>query len=423
MKSSVLIVALLAGIVALVAGALRPRPAIAIASAALPQEAYVWQRAWTPAVTAAVREQAPGFAALPVLAAEVKWINGRPEATRIAVDHAAIQAGGVPAYPVIRVGEYAGSFAASAPAAGYLRELSQVIVREWAAAGLPPAELQLDFDCPESKLAGYRRWVETLRAGVAPARFTITALPTWLKHREFKALAAATDGYVLQVHSFQAPRTASEPYVLCDPLKTRDYVERAAALGIPFRVALPTYGYRLIFDRDGRFEGLAAEGAPKDWPADRVIREVHADPVELATLIRQWNQRRSEVLRGVVWYRLPNADDDLNWPWATLQTVMAGEIPREQLTIAADANDVGLTELTLSNSGSASTPLPASIRLHWTGARLVAGDGLAGYELIETARDGALLKRIEQTGTIKPGERTIAGWLRLTERTEVRVEY
>ena len=406
-----------------VAGWLAVRKPVPHERGPLRQEAYVWQRAWTPAVTDAIRERAGDFAALPVLAAEVKWEEGRPLLTRVPIDFALLKSIAGLAYPVIRVGAYSGSFDPNAPAARYLAALCRSILDEWSAKEIVPAELQWDFDCPESKLSGYRTWIQMLRRETTPVRFTITALPAWLGNPQFKSLAAASGGFVLQVHSFRPPKVSSEPYVLCDPVKASKFIEIAAGMGVPFRVALPTYGYRLIFDETGKLQGLAAEGSAKDWPEGRLAREVRANPNELAGLVQQLMNGRPGALKGIIWYRLPNRADDLNWPWATLQSVMAGKVPDARLAITSTTSSHGLTELTMANAGSAMVMPPPTIRLSWLRARLIAGDGLAGYELVDAGDDGAVLKRSAATRSLDPGAHASAGWLRLSEPTEVQIDF
>jgi hypothetical protein len=65
----------------------------------------------------------------------------------------------------------------------------------------------IDFDCAESKLDGYRVWVEAIQRRVAPLPVTITALPSWLNSRAFQRLAAVATNYVLQVHSVERPKS------------------------------------------------------------------------------------------------------------------------------------------------------------------------------------------------------------------------
>src|SRR5260370_34547670 len=112
----------------------------------------------------------------------------------------------------------------------------------------------------------------------------ITTLAGWLNQPGFRALIAASDGYVLQVHSVEEPGSYDAPFTLCDPKTALAAVEKASSFGIPFRVALPTYGYLVAFAANGRFVGLSAEGPAKSWPADAKLREERSDPVAMGTL-------------------------------------------------------------------------------------------------------------------------------------------
>lgn len=81
----------------------------------------------------------------------------------------------------------------------------------------------------------------------------ITALPAWLNQPAFKRLISAVDDYVLQVHSLERPNSPEAAFTICDPAAARRAVERAAQFAVPFRVALPTYGYAIAYDRQGHF--------------------------------------------------------------------------------------------------------------------------------------------------------------------------
>src|SRR5437879_3215229 len=108
-----------------------------------------------------------------------------------------------------------------------LVEQASSLNSEGQANQLQAGELQIDFDCAESKLEGYRVWVEALRRKTAPVPVIITALPSWLKQTSFKPLVTAADGYILQVHSLDRPRGINEPFTLCDPTAAQRAVERA----------------------------------------------------------------------------------------------------------------------------------------------------------------------------------------------------
>ena len=255
------------------------------ADSALTNEVYVWQRAWTGPVCESVTQHATNFTSLVVLAAEVTWRDQKIEATRAAVDYPTIANTGTPAGLALRIGPFTGPFRENDATTTFLAGLAASLVTEARAHQIEPRELQIDFDCAESKLDGYRVWVEAIRRKISPVPVTITALPSWLNTGAFPALAKSASNYVLQVHSLARPKDFNSPFNLCDPQAAQMAVEKAARIGVPFRVALPTYGYVLAFDRNGKFFDLSAEGPRKNWPADARLREVRSDPVELSALV------------------------------------------------------------------------------------------------------------------------------------------
>jgi hypothetical protein len=291
----------------------------------LRQEVYVWQRAWTPAVQTAVQTHGSNFAEIAVLAGEISWpTNRQPQLIRVALATEALVKSGRPVGLALRINPYAGPFTNDA-VAEFIAATALRLVAEARTNRLPLAELQIDFDCAESKLDGYAFWIETVRQRVAPLPVTITTLPSWLDSRAFAKLARQVPNYVLQVHSAARPQSAAASFTLCDPRAARRAVTRAGRLGVPFRVALPTYGYEMAFDPGGVFLGLTAEGPSPAWPTNAVRRRVESNQEELAKLMRGWTQRRPQALRGVIWYRLPVATDRHNWDWPTLDRVRRGE--------------------------------------------------------------------------------------------------
>src|SRR2546422_1012672 len=125
----------------------------------------------------------------------------------------------------LRIGAYPGPFDCNGEVTALLVEQASSLIAEGQANQLQAGELQIDFDCAESKLDGYRVWVEAIRRKIAPVPLTITVLSSWLNQASFKRLIAGTDGYVLQVHSFQRPMDADAPFTLCDPVAARRAVE------------------------------------------------------------------------------------------------------------------------------------------------------------------------------------------------------
>ena len=391
-------------------------------SGPLAHEVYVWQRNWNQPVRQAVTQRGANFANLVALRAEIVWKNSQPQLTRVAVDYPTLTNAVCPVGLALRIGAYPGPFATNDPVAGYLSGVAASLVAEAATNGLRLSELQIDFDCAESKLDGYRLWVEAIQRRVHPLPVTITALPSWLKTPAFRRLAAVAPNYVLQVHSVERPKSFAAPFTLCDPAAARRAVERAGRLGVPFRVALPTYGYLLAFAQSGQFLGLSAEGPRPNWPADAQLREVGADPETLARLVQDWTKRRPAAMGNVIWYRLPVATDNLNWRWPTLAAILAGRSPHEQLQCKLHWTEDGLVEIHLLNLGDLDVVRRLEVKVHWTEARLVAGDGLQGFELTEP---DAVTARFQTGSTIRRlrvGDDWMIGWLRFDRKCEVQIE-
>ncbi len=291
---------------------------------AMRQDAYVWQRAWTQPVRDAVSARATNFSELVLLRGEITWSGSKPDLVRVNLDKTLLAELKRPVGLALRIGTYPGPFTTNDAPIQFICDTAAAFVADARSNGIAIAELQLDFDCASSKLDGYRVWVQAVQRRVAPVPVTITALPNWLRKPAFKTLASVATNYVLQVHSAERPKSFEVEYSLCDPHAARRAVERAGKLGVPFRVALPTYGYVMAFNPHGEFISLAAEGPRPDWPTTAMIREVDSNAGEISGLIRDWTANRPTAMQGVIWYRLPIATDKHNWDWRTLNAVMAG---------------------------------------------------------------------------------------------------
>lgn len=370
----------------------------------------------------AVTQHGTNFAEIAALKAEISWnTNRQPQLTRVAVDYETLARSRRPVGLALRIGPYAGPFTNDA-IAGFITDTAGRIVAEARTNGLALAELQIDFDCAESKLDGYRVWVETIQRRVAPVPVTITALPSWLDARAFKRLAAVATNYVLQVHSVARPKSFAAPFTLCDPRAARRAVERAGRIGIPFRVALPTYGYTLAYDVSGKFIGLSAEGPRPSWPTNAQLREVNSDPMELGALIQDWSISRPTALRGVIWYRLPTAVDNFNWRWPTLGAILAARVPQERFRVSTRRVESGLVEISLANDGELDISSRLAVVVRWSKARLIAGDALRDFELADRNASAARFQTKSQPVRVRAGDRLLLGWLRFDQECEVQCE-
>ncbi len=393
-----------------------------VSADAIQHDVYVWQRAWTKAVTNAVATHGTNFGQIAALKTEVRWKGSQPEITRVAVDYRALRDAGASIALALRIGPYSGPFAANDSVTRLLAGLSAEIVAEAASNGLTLDELQIDFDCAESKLAGYRLWIDAIRGRVEPTPVTITALPSWLKQRSFRRLIEASDGYLLQVHSFAPPAKPDGQFTLCEPREARRAVEKAARLGTPFRVALPTYGYLAAFDPSGRFLGISAEGPQPLWATNVILREMRADSSAIAGVVREWSEQRPAQMTGIIWYRLPIAGERLNWPWEALSMVLAGRVPHSDLRAEARSASPALVEVELFNAGTADHVSPVTVALQWRKGWVVSSDGLAGFESVDAGPQAIEFRRNGPLPQLGPGKRRMVGWVRFDQETEVQVE-
>jgi hypothetical protein len=385
------------------------------------QEVYVWQRAWTDDVRDAVRHRGRHFSQVAALGAQVWWSHGQPRVARVAVDWPSLRSAGASVGLAIRINEYAGPFDPRADSTRLLCDLASELLGEARAASVPVTEIQIDFDAAESKLDGYRAWVEAIGSRISPTPVVITALPSWLDAPAFEPLARACGRYVLQVHSFERPKL-SERMTLCDPSAARAAVERAGRIGVPFRVALPTYGYQVAFDPAGKFIGLSAEGRSPDWPADAIVKEVRANAGDMAALIATWNADRPPAMSGVIWYRLPTDADRINWRWPTLAAAMEGRAPRSDLRVVTREEEQGVGTLELHNDGEADEALALTVVAHSPAGRIVSADAQGGFSCTFTAAEA----RFDGRGlpaSLAAGERRVIGWVRTRgQKVVTRVE-
>lgn len=378
----------------------------------LPVRAYVWQRLWTPAVVRAVRDHATSFAALDVLAAELSFSGGASQRTVAQVDWPVLAALGRPVAVVVRIGPSPSAWRAQDPETNFVLASCREALAAARAHSVEVTELQLDFDAAAARLGDYLRLVNSLRSALLGEHVVITTLPSWLGRPEFRTLIAAVDGYVLQVHSLAKPRSSAEPFELLDPESALRWIEQAAALGRPFRVALPTYGYRVAFRASGEFLGLQAEGAPRPWPAGTVIRTLRANADAIAPLVRRLQLSPPAGCEAICWFRLPTAQDELAWRWPTLVTVMAGDAPRAHWVVEVRTGTAGAVDVVLRNDGTAAALAPV-VTLSWSDARLLAADAIGGWTTGERTARTLVLRPPFASTPQDPGEPIALGWLRL----------
>ncbi|WP_392892854.1 DUF3142 domain-containing protein [Pseudomonas migulae] len=360
----------------------------------LDQQLYVWQRQWTPAHEAALKDSRADFSTLRVLA-----LQAFPKAgwSRARIDAALLKRDGRPLIAVIRLD-------------GQLKSLDQdeisaqirQVLREWQGQGLILAGVEIDHDAGSARLPAYRKFLTDLRA-VLPATLplSITALPAWLDSPELPALLSSVDSSVLQVHAVSDPRRG-----LFDPDQAKKWADAwSRSTSKPFFLALPAYGVALLPQPDGA--PVVESEVPVERGGER--RELLADPQQLRTLASELRNDPPAHLAGLIWFRLPLANDRRAWSLTTLRAVARGDALDSRLTLKLSAQD-GLYEVSISNQGNLDSAWPERLTLAVQGCE--GADALAGYAL-QQGPDVLTFTRLRD-GRIAAGGQRAIGWARCT---------
>ncbi len=204
-------------------------------------------------------------------------------------------------------------------------EISRIITQKAQQIGCK--QIQLDLDIPESRISDYAPLLQTLRKANPEISWSVTLLPCHLKHQKaMKEISAQVAYYVLQLHGIEAPRLRSENYALMNEETTTQAIKQARELGAKFIMALPTYGYILKFDSNGRFERLYSEGF--GTTDDYSLLELAAPNLPLIAQIIRDNPDLE-----LIWFRLPVAGDRWNLAIETIEQLEKGCAPEAELEL------------------------------------------------------------------------------------------
>ncbi|WPN47221.1 MULTISPECIES: DUF3142 domain-containing protein [unclassified Pseudomonas] len=358
----------------------------------LDQQLYVWQRQWTPAHGAALSDSRADFSTLRVLALQafpkVGWNRAR-------IDPVLLKQDGRPLIAVIRLDGQLPSLNQDEVTA----QVQQLLV-DWQAQGLTVSGVEIDHDAGNSRLRSYRQFLTRLRAALpASLPLSITALPAWLDSPELPALLSAVDSSVLQVHAVSDPRLG-----LFDADQARKWANAWSRVSTkPFYLALPAYGVALLSGASGA--PIVESEVTLDREGQR--RELLADPQQLSALGATLRADPPKHLAGLIWFRLPLANDRRAWSLTTLRAVARGDVLNSQLTLKLSA-DKGLYDIAITNLGNLDSPWPERLTLAVQGCD--GADALAGYAL-QQSPDLLTFTRLRD-GRIPAGGQRAIGWAR-----------
>ncbi|VEF13769.1 Protein of uncharacterised function (DUF3142) [Pseudomonas fluorescens] len=358
----------------------------------LDQQLYIWQRQWTPAHDAALRDSRDDFSTLRVLALQAfphaGWSRARIDAPRLKAD-------GRPLIAVVRLDGQLKSLDRDQVTAQILQTLA-----DWQAQGLTLSGVEIDHDAGKARLADYSELLSQLRSALPRTlALSITALPAWLDSAQLPALLQAVDSSVLQVHAVSDPRRG-----LFDSDQALKWAKAWSRItDKPFYLALPAYGVALLPD-DGGAPVVESE-VSLERAGER--RELLADPLQLSQLAKTLREDPPKNLAGLIWFRLPLANDRRAWSLTTLRAVARGDQLVSQLGVTFSEQH-GLYDIKLDNPGNLDRAWPARITLKVQGCE--GADALGGYALQQSS-DLLTFTRLRD-GRVPAGGQRAIGWAR-----------
>ena len=388
-------------------------------SGPLPQRGYLWQRDWTAAVNGAVLEAQTRIDGVIFLGAEISWAAGKPEVVKTGINWQTLESNGASYGIAMRIAPYPGPFSPDDTTAQFIVGVAKSLTDLATSHGVALSEFQIDFDCPQKNLRAYRGWLHSIREAIHPLRFVITTLPAWLDDPEFVPLVREADGYVLQVHSVPNS-TVNGRANLCDAQSARTWVRKAARIGLPFSVALPTYRCSAGYDASGKLLSVAMDSVQPAWPPGTRVLEFATNVDEMAMLVKEWQRARPPQLREIIWYRLPVATDLRNWRWVTLSAVMSGRKPLHRLEVLQQGENP--IDLSVVNTGEVDEELDSAVTAIWSSAATVTADALTGWTVDITPGRAIFRNTSGHQTRLAPGGKRQIGWLRYEQPVTLQVK-
>ena len=195
-------------------------------------------------------------------------------------------------------------------------------------------------------------------------------MPAWLDSAELPALLSTVDSSVLQVHAVSDPRRG-----LFDPDQARKWAKAWSRITTNRSIwRCRPMAWRCCRDAGGA--PVVESEVPLERGGER--RELLADPLQLSHSPLNLRADPPAHLAGLIWFRLPLANDRRAWSLTTLRAVARGDTLDSRLSVKLSAQD-GLYDISLSNHGNLDSAWPERVTLAVQGCE--GADALAGYAL------------------------------------------
>jgi len=373
---------------------------------------YIWQRDWDQEIEDSIKAIQPKINHFIFLVGDFKYNDGKIFINPVDIPWRALHQENAQVTLAFRMNTQTGELLRTGKADFVAEEIKKILNAAVASAykqHVSISGIQFDYDCPTSKLADYAHFLQLIKGQFPNDKLSITALPTWLKSPDFKNLIEDISYYVLQLHSFEIPRTIDQAKGIFLKENAIEYLQAASRLNHPFQISLPTYGYEIAFNEKGKFLGLRAQAASMTRdPKVRYALEM-TSPDEILMFLKQLKEMDFKNFNGICWFRLPKTSDEFNWNIQTLMAVLEGRHPQLNMTSEATRLKDGLIEIYMINHGEQNLIQPVNIELTWTGDSSLFYDVVGDFHAISILGGKGI--RVEGPAP-KVGKKKLIAWLR-----------
>ena len=297
------------------------------------------------------------------------------------------------------------------------QEISKKIVEHalFISAKTKATEIQIDFDCPISKLANYAEWLKEIRKRLpSEIKLSITAVMSQMRAKDFKETLPYCDYFVLQIHNIA---NHSNKLKIFDFNKSIQAILEADNFSKDFIVALPTYSH-FIKLKNGKVEKIYSENFNVNLAKDTSnFVAVRAMPIDVANLRDTITQQKLKNYKGEIYYRLPSGDEISNWSISTLLNVMnnpASKLKQNFETTTEQKQHI--TEIFLHNTGNIDIFMPKNIEVQISENNIYA-EGIGDFNLISKKTLNNSTHLIFSTTNIctkiQPSKKIKMGWIKI----------
>ena len=270
-------------------------------------------------------------------------------------------------------------------------------------------EIQIDFDCPESKLGSYALWLKAIRADLLEnLPLSITAVPSQMNAKNFKKVLEHCDYFTLQVHNIA---NFGGELKIFDFENALSEVCCADKFGKKFMVALSTYSHFVEFDGKGEISKILSENfAGVAEVASLRTKKISSDPLEVEKLSASINDLKLKNFCGEIYFRLPCGNEISNWSLETLLSLVKGEKLNSSHRVFS-MESRGVCEIYLENTGNVDlcAPFEAFCKIE----NVKYCEGVNGFVFKGRSESGLFFKSGEDlTFKLRPNKKIKIGWIK-----------